>query len=84
MHFEARGTEQGGPAQPLASVEALSAAHLLEARRSCLSLPTYKMLKGPIHTFFCFFFFFFLSFFFFFFFFFFLFGLASTLSEHLP
>ena len=84
MHSEARGTEQGGPAQPLASVEALSAGNLLEARRSCLSLPTFRTLKGPKLTFFCFififmfififiFFFFFFSFFFFFFLFFFLF-----------
>ena len=80
VHSEARGTEQGWPAQPLASVEALSAANLLEARRSCLSLPTFRTLKGPKLTFFCFififififiifFFFFFFVFFFFFFFF---------------
>ena len=67
MHSEARGTEQGGPAQPLASVEALSAANLLEARRSCLSLPTFRTLKGPKLTFFCFIFIFIFIFIFFFF-----------------
>ena len=63
MHSEARGTEQGGPAQPLASVEALSAANRLEARRSCLSLPTFRTLKGPKLTFFCFIFIFIFIFF---------------------